>query len=731
MPNLPRLVLVLVCALLLGRPTSAQEVQSNQPAATTPLVTAAVAGEWVRFAAPGGVVQLRLEVYNEGGQKVFDTELRGGNVLDWHFKDGQGERVTTGAYACVLTVKSLAGRLSQKLSTVTVAADAAVVQATLATQLSAAQAQAIGPVEDDAPLAVLRADEAVPASAVVAHDGVSGQLTRTRGALRFTVGDFFSGLEREQMRLTAAGDLGLGTTKPQAKLDVVGDIRATGQLHAAQGIEFADGTVQTTGLSGVKDKDGNIIPAAAGTGTVGRHAKWTETGGAGTLGDSLLADVGTNVVNTGTNIQMTAPASNNVDTNLIFTNANDRTTGMIASSSPAFTAANGPYFAMRGNTYSAIGGQRGLFSISTGNVANPVGNEGSVVFLTGADQLRMSIKPNGNVGIGTSNPANKLVIASGGSGGEVNFGTPNGETGMAIIGTNRADVRFDGSTLKLLAGTGVTSPASGIAIDTAGNVGIGTFAPQNKLVVNAGGSGGAVNFGTPSGESGLAIIGTNRGDVRFDGSTLKLLAGTGPGAMASTNGIAIDTGGNVGIGTTSPTARLQVVGGSGTGVRGDGATGVDGTSTSTSGFGVYGASTSATGYGVFATNPTGLALGVAGNASQNLNNGGLVKAMLYVSETGNVLNCYNSQRQDGGAGLPPSGATGCGFTVTHPSVGHQTINFGFTINTRFFSVTGISSLDVGGCIGPDIGVDSFSGNNVSVVTACGSFSDNRFMIVVY
>ena len=100
------------------------------------------------------------------------------------------------------------------------------------------------------------------------------------------------------------------------------------------------------------------------------------------------------------------------------------------------------------------------------------------------------------------------------------------------------------------------------------NVGIGTTTPQNTLhvkgstLIEAGGSGGNVLFGTPNGETGLAIIGTNRGDVRFDGSTLKLVAGFGPGAQPSTNGLAINTAGRVGVGTTSPTAQLEVKGNS-------------------------------------------------------------------------------------------------------------------------------------------------------------------------
>ena len=159
---------------------------------------------------------------------------------------------------------------------------------------------------------------------LTAHNGQTGEVVSTRGALTFGIGDFFSGTDKEQMRLTEEGSLGIGTKKPQAKLDVRGDIRASGFLRAMKGIEFADGTVQTVGLSGRRDKAGNIVPNASGSGTQGRLAKWTDN--AGTLGDSVAID-------TGTGLQLTAAASNLVDTNVLFTSGNDRTTGMIAMGS--------------------------------------------------------------------------------------------------------------------------------------------------------------------------------------------------------------------------------------------------------------------------------------------------------------------------------------------------------------------------------------------------------------
>ena len=79
----------------------------REPVPAGPLVTASATAKRVRFVSPGTVVQLRLEVYNETGQKLFDTELHGGNVLDWHLQDGGGQLLPAGSYACVLTIKSL------------------------------------------------------------------------------------------------------------------------------------------------------------------------------------------------------------------------------------------------------------------------------------------------------------------------------------------------------------------------------------------------------------------------------------------------------------------------------------------------------------------------------------------------------------------------------------------------------------------------------------------------
>lgn len=187
----------------------------------------------------------------------------------------------------------------------------------------------------------------------------------------------------------------------------------------------------------------------------------------------------------------------------------------------------------------------------------------------------------GNVAIGTNtfpegvrlNVNGPTRVATGGSGGYLQIGTPGGETGLSVIGSNRFDLRFNGETATLgaAANAGPTPYENGIVLNTNGNVGIGMGAPFPaspwKLEVNGptritpvGAAGGAIQFSTPNSETGMSILGANRADVRFDDSTLKLVAGPGIGPPGNVSGVAITTSGNVGVGTTAPATKLDVAG---------------------------------------------------------------------------------------------------------------------------------------------------------------------------
>ncbi len=251
-----------------------------------------------------------------------------------------------------------------------------------------------------------------------------------------------------------------------------------------------------------------------------------------------------------------------------------------------------------------------FLTFSGGNLlwADPGVVVGNIWSKNGADAFYSA----GNVGIGLSSPTAGIRLEVNGNvrfhptggipGGYVQFGTPSGETGLSISGTNRADIRFNDGSLKLLAGfgTGAMPSENGIAITTGGNVGIGTTIPQPgfKLDVagltrlNPGGSGGAIWFHTPNGETGMSLVGGNRADVRFDGLSLKLVAGFGAGAMPSENGLVVTTSGLVGVGTTNPIAKLDAE------FSQAGKSALFGRETGGAGVGVYGEATASNGTGV-------------------------------------------------------------------------------------------------------------------------------------
>jgi hypothetical protein len=246
---------------------------------------------------------------------------------------------------------------------------------------------------------------------------------------------------------------------------------------AVGGIVFDDGTVMKSAAAS------STTANLAGTGTTNRIPKWLDTNG--TLSDSVLSESGGNMVVNGGNIQMTATPSSVVDSNVLFTDSNAKTLGMIASSTPSFTSYNGSYLAMRGNNYSMIPNQRGLISFSAGNVASPVGNEGSILFLTGLDQLRMSIKPSGNVGIGTATPAAKLDVAG----------------NIKLTGANSALVFPDGTSMTTApTGPGGTMTGTSIvsAINDSTTAGV---INENRLSFNVARLNGANNW------TGLNVFG--------------------------------------------------------------------------------------------------------------------------------------------------------------------------------------------------------------------------------
>lgn len=386
--------------------------QAGKPDALT--IVAATTERGVRFTALGAADRLRLEVYSAAGDLLYDTGFRAGSLLDWAATDGEGRVLADGTYSCVITAHDPAGGVRVKQGGVTVEGGRAALELADAGAPAAAAPAADQQPSREQRLAALSVGEA-PAMTAVAHDGADGQLTRTRGALSFRLGDFFSGQDREQMRLTEAGRLGIGTPDPQATLDVAGTIRAERVLIAKRGEDAGKGQAAAS--------EGPGVALASGSGTQNQLAKWLD--GAGTLADSAVTEVRGNV-GIGTqspnpNGVLHANKSQNTGTAIFVTNPN---TGA-GSLSSVRAGLNPDNYAVDYTTLTILGANwpagaggpflKGRTSLLEGNGSNfGIGNfsdtEPLIFYTTSARSERMRITAAGNVGIGTTSPLRTLQL---------------------------------------------------------------------------------------------------------------------------------------------------------------------------------------------------------------------------------------------------------------------------------------------------------------------------------
>ncbi|MDB5245384.1 MAG: hypothetical protein JWN90_489 [Parcubacteria group bacterium] len=220
----------------------------------------------------------------------------------------------------------------------------------------------------------------------------------------------------------------------------------------------------------------------------------------------------------------------------------------------------------------------------TSNVARwAVGSDpaasNNFVFSTGASiasSQQAVITTAGNFGIGTTSPTSGLEVAtSRGGGNTALFGAIN-QAGS--LGFRRAsdgnlagfvgyltNTESNNLTLQANGGSGLLSFYTGatekMRIDQLGNVGIGTTSPQaiatNVTTLDIRGSvGGGFRFGTGTASSYL-----------YDAGTLTLGTGDARALALQTSGqtrLTVDASGNVGIGTTTPAAALDVYSSTGT-----------------------------------------------------------------------------------------------------------------------------------------------------------------------
>ena len=193
---------------------------------------------------------------------------------------------------------------------------------------------------------------------------------------------------------------------------------------------------------------------------------------------------------------------------------------------------------------------------------------------TSANQLleRLSITDIGNVGIGTINPAARLHVIKSDSAVALleNTQTLNTNVSTALYFKSGGSLPYTGAiktigegTSKARLGLFTYTSVSGnslheqLSITDGGDVGIGVTAPQTALHINPNGA-------------GSLLIGTNRSSGGYTNIEIGINAQTnGYGYVQATKAsgtsygslVLNPNGGNVGVGTTTPTSTLDVHGG--------------------------------------------------------------------------------------------------------------------------------------------------------------------------
>src|SRR3989344_6165134 len=398
-------------------------------------------------------------------------------------------------------------------------------------------------------------------------DGSTISASSMPGRLTFYTTPSGSVTAIERMRIDNAGNVGIGTTTPAALLSVQGNslisgTTTTGSLIATSTL-FVGGT---TGSSLVVLNSGNV-----GIGT--------------TSPEGILNVYNSNTTNTNTN----SPSFEIKTTGTLLTNDN------VVLRLRNVSTTNNTWARLAFTSFDTTGSQFTGAAILTQFTNHTDGAEaGELVFGTvgegNALAERMRITGTGNVGIGTTTPASLLSV----QGNALISGTTT--TGSLIATSTLFVGGTTGSSLVVLnsgnVGIGTTSPGALFAVNqtgggfyvlSTGNIGIGTTSPASPLDVNG-------NIRTKS----ISTVDTTSGNLYsyhssqadgingfFFGMTPASAGASFPassgviwtaqpdapiafGTAGASNGawnerMRITSTGNVGIGTTSPSAKLAVM----------------------------------------------------------------------------------------------------------------------------------------------------------------------------